>query len=223
MTRNEREELIRHYMTGKMSMAEEHDFFIQVALDNELRIGLKAHRTIEGAIMKDREIDPSEYAPLGASVAAMLAASKPAATMPGAGHAGWSLPGGSFLAALCAVGVMLGSLLVTPFLPTPSLPRPRTSIMTTAPVAVPTPAPPDNSTPEGTISTHDVSGESAILNNEHPLRTLGKTARQETAARQEADRGGIERTGAHTVATPTRRGDDSTHIGVRTMILPPKK
>ncbi|MDB5035232.1 MAG: hypothetical protein JWQ98_2473 [Chlorobi bacterium] len=227
MTRNEREELIRHYMTGEMSMAEEHDFFIQVALDNELRIGLKAHRTIDSAIRKDKEIDPSEYAPLGAAVATMLSASHGAPSTSGgsagAGHAGWSLPGGSFPAALCAVGVMFGSLLVTPFLPVPSLPHPRASVTVAAPAAVPAPPPPDNNMTGGTISTTDVSGESAILNGEHSSHLPGKPTRQETTLHQEPARGGIDSTNRRNVTKPARQGDDSTHIGVRTIILPPKK
>lgn len=74
MTRSEREQLIRAHLEGTMSSGQEHDFFINVALDAELRSELKAHRTIESALRKDREVDPGEIALLQQSVMASLAA-----------------------------------------------------------------------------------------------------------------------------------------------------
>lgn len=78
MTRVEREELLRRYLEGEMSLEQEHDFIIQVALDKELRHELKAQQTIDRAFRKDRVVDPSAYASLQSAVSAMIAA--PAAT-----------------------------------------------------------------------------------------------------------------------------------------------
>jgi hypothetical protein len=75
MTRAERERLIERHLGGAMTAAEESDFFIQVALDKELRQDLKAQRTIESAMRKDRESEPSEHTALRSRVATVLAAS----------------------------------------------------------------------------------------------------------------------------------------------------
>lgn len=74
MTRVEREELLRRYLEGEMSLEQEHDFIIQVALDKELRHELKAQQTIDRAFRKDRVVDPSAYASLQSAVSAMIAA-----------------------------------------------------------------------------------------------------------------------------------------------------
>ncbi len=74
MTRVERERLIRAYVEGEMSLREEHDFLINVALDSELRLELKAQQTIDSAIRKDRLPDPARVMQLQNEVAAMLAA-----------------------------------------------------------------------------------------------------------------------------------------------------
>ena len=79
MTRIEREELLRRYFDGEMSLDQEHDFFIEVALDKELRHGLKAQQEIDAAMKSDRSNPtPAEYASLQSGLAGMLAA------MPGA-------------------------------------------------------------------------------------------------------------------------------------------
>ncbi len=86
MTRSEREHQIERYISGGMTPAEEQDFFIQAALDKELRIELKALVTVDSAIRKERDAEPSEHTALRARVAAMLVAvpppQKPAATSP---------------------------------------------------------------------------------------------------------------------------------------------
>jgi hypothetical protein len=75
MTRAERERLIERYLSGAMTSTDESDFFIQVALDKELRQDLKAQRTIESAFRKDRESEPSEHTAMRSRVASSLAAS----------------------------------------------------------------------------------------------------------------------------------------------------
>lgn len=75
MTQIEREELLRRYIDGQMSLEQEHEFFIEVALDKELRHGLKAQREIDEAMQADRgQPTPSEYASLQSSLATVLAA-----------------------------------------------------------------------------------------------------------------------------------------------------
>jgi len=56
-----------------MNLDQEHDFFIQVALDKELRHELKAQQTVDRAFQKDRTVDPSEYAGVQRGVVSMLA------------------------------------------------------------------------------------------------------------------------------------------------------
>lgn len=88
MNRAEREILIERYMSAEMSSAEESDFFIQVALDRELRQELKAQRVIESSLRKDLESEPTEHTGMRARVASMLAASSNSpmrAAMPMAG------------------------------------------------------------------------------------------------------------------------------------------
>lgn len=55
MTRGEQERLVERYLDGGMSSVEEEEFFIQVAVDNDLRRTLKAHRIVDSAIRKHRE------------------------------------------------------------------------------------------------------------------------------------------------------------------------
>lgn len=55
MTRTQREALIGTYLRGEMSAVEEQDFFIQVALDDELRAELRAQRTVDSAMRKERD------------------------------------------------------------------------------------------------------------------------------------------------------------------------
>ncbi len=62
MQRSERERLLRRYMEGKMSVAEEENFLIEVALRKEVRLELAAQQTIDRALAKDRQaIDPNLY------------------------------------------------------------------------------------------------------------------------------------------------------------------
>ena len=84
MTRIEREQLIGRYLSGEMSSAEEQEFFIQVAVDKELRHDLKAHRIIDSAIRKDRDAQAIGHTALRMRVAAMLPGALPeAAPNPG--------------------------------------------------------------------------------------------------------------------------------------------
>ena len=61
MTRIECERLVERYLEGGMDSAAEQDFFIQVALDNELRQTLKAYRIVQDTIRKERELGMSNH------------------------------------------------------------------------------------------------------------------------------------------------------------------
>lgn len=72
MTRTERERLVEQYLEGGMTAAEEQEFFIQVALDDELRRTLKAYGIVERAIRMEREVDTVSHAAARRVVAASL-------------------------------------------------------------------------------------------------------------------------------------------------------
>ncbi len=78
MNRAEREQLLERYLSGGMTSGDESDFFIQVALDKELRQELKAQRVIESALRKDEESESTEHTALRSRVAAMLASTSAA-------------------------------------------------------------------------------------------------------------------------------------------------
>jgi hypothetical protein len=72
MTRAEREQLIERYLRGQMSPSEEHDFFIEVAGNKELRLDLKAYRIVDDALRKDRSAETATYSALRASMLTMI-------------------------------------------------------------------------------------------------------------------------------------------------------
>ncbi len=79
MTQFERESLVERYVSGAMSAAEEGDFFIHVAVDEELQRLLKAYRLMSDAIRADGETAVPRQARYRAHVFGMLAASPVAA------------------------------------------------------------------------------------------------------------------------------------------------
>lgn len=72
MTRIECERLVERYLEGSMDFAAEQDFFIQVALDDELRRTLKAYRVVEETIRKEREAGEVNHGAARRLVAASL-------------------------------------------------------------------------------------------------------------------------------------------------------
>jgi hypothetical protein len=70
MSQERREQLIEHYMSGGMSHAEEQQFFIEVAVDDELRRTLRAYRIIDSAIRKEREASTQGHQEVRERVAA---------------------------------------------------------------------------------------------------------------------------------------------------------
>ncbi len=97
MNRAERERLIERYLNGEMTSSEEHDLFIEVAVDRELRTELKAYRTVESAIRKDGAASPS-YTALRGRVQASLQGT----AVPGGASAG------SAAAPTAATGILKG-------------------------------------------------------------------------------------------------------------------
>ncbi len=61
MTRREQERLVGRYIGGELTGAEEQDFFIQVAVDNDLRQTLKAYQVVDSALHKHRETIPVQH------------------------------------------------------------------------------------------------------------------------------------------------------------------
>ena len=116
MTRTEREEILRRYIDGELSLEEEHEFFIEVALDKELRHSLKAQREIDEAIKAHRgKPTPSEYASMQTGVAAVLTTTgAPQTTTPGTSSspffANWS--GSTLIAGIAGSGLILLTVLV---------------------------------------------------------------------------------------------------------------
>jgi hypothetical protein len=74
MTRVEREQMIARYLGGEMTAAEEQEFFIRVAVDKELRHDLRAQRTVDSALQKDRDAEATGHTPMRMRVASVLAA-----------------------------------------------------------------------------------------------------------------------------------------------------
>jgi hypothetical protein len=72
MNRTECERLVERYLGGKMDFAEEHDFFIQVAVDNELRRTLKSYQILESSIRKERDANVQAHSEARMRVASMV-------------------------------------------------------------------------------------------------------------------------------------------------------
>ena len=73
MTQNEHEILVEKYLAGDMSIAEESDFFINVALDNNLRQTLRAQHTLRRALASDMQTAVPQQAAYRTNIMALLA------------------------------------------------------------------------------------------------------------------------------------------------------
>jgi hypothetical protein len=109
MNRSERERLIERYLNGEMTSHNEEEFFIQVALNEEMRQELKAHRTIESSIRKEREAERPEHTALRQRIAAFVVANPMPTSMPShpAGTSGGSVSVGGTAA---AGGIVIGGI-----------------------------------------------------------------------------------------------------------------
>ena len=117
MTRSERERLIVRHLSGEMGPTEERDFFLQVALDKELRQELQAQRTIDSAFKKEREGEPTQHTALRMRIQDVLAASPARApqTEETERRRTWiSRPGRWFSAGLVLIALLTTALLLSP-------------------------------------------------------------------------------------------------------------
>jgi hypothetical protein len=134
MNQAERERLVDHYLSGAMSVPEEQEFFIQVALNDELRQTLKAYRIVENALQKDGATakPPANSERSRAQIMGLLAATAPvmqhgaagtaeavaktsASAAKGLAGSGWLTAGGLTVAGgaiKIALGVVAASALV---------------------------------------------------------------------------------------------------------------
>ncbi len=128
MNRAEQERLVEHYLAGAMSTADEEDFYLQVAIDAELRQTLKAYRIVDSALRKHRDaVRPHQdlgrerlmimlNAPVQAAatgletgaIAAPAGAASVSAILAHRGLIGWTALAAS------VVGVIIGMFVVAP-------------------------------------------------------------------------------------------------------------
>ena len=106
MTRSEQERLVERYLSGEMISADEEEFFMQVAVDQDLRQTLKAYRIVESAIRKHRDNAPSHHDQSRARFITMLSAH--AAAHPTAADLEAAHPTASRGSAFRSVGKRLG-------------------------------------------------------------------------------------------------------------------
>lgn len=73
MTQIEREEIVERYLAGELSQADEANFFLHVAVDDELQRTLKAFQIMDRTIHADREVQVPERSRYREHIMAMLA------------------------------------------------------------------------------------------------------------------------------------------------------
>ncbi len=122
MNRAEQERLVERYLGSAMAAAEEEEFFLNVAVDRELRHTLKAYRIVESALRKHRA---RTYAPSGRARARLVALLEsetvPSGTagIPGAAAAPQRSRRRGILAfgSMCALaGMLVGVYFISPML-----------------------------------------------------------------------------------------------------------
>lgn len=126
MNNMEREKLVEQYLNGGLNGSQEQDFFIKVAVDNELRRTLRAYMIVDTAFRADRDAVASERPAVRARIMSALEASsvsQPVTTgtlSQGSGVAGsavsiskWSLPiWKNTIIAVVATAITAGSYLI---------------------------------------------------------------------------------------------------------------
>ncbi len=75
MNNIDREQLVERYLNGELTGSQEQDFFIKVAVDNEMRRTLRAMMIVDSAFRLDREVVSTDRPAVRARVMASLAAS----------------------------------------------------------------------------------------------------------------------------------------------------
>lgn len=129
MTRSEHEHLVERYLSGRMSPADEQEFFIQVAVDSNLRQTLKAYRVVESAMQKHRDSLPAQHLASRAKLISRLEGARAGESametggraLTGSGAAGmgvrWSM------AAVAAAALTVGALVIGPLINRDAAPR----------------------------------------------------------------------------------------------------
>lgn len=133
MTRSEQERLVERYLSGEMLSADEEEFFMQVAVDRDLRQTLKAYRIVESALRKHRDNAPQHHDHTRARVVAMLGTHAPAQSMRATGThvARTSKVAGTHimmsqaalqwvLGSVAALALVVGAFVVAPLVNSPS-------------------------------------------------------------------------------------------------------
>jgi hypothetical protein len=231
MTRAEREQQIARYLRGDMTPGEEEHFFIQVALDGELRTELKAHRLLDDSIDQYRRSEMRPHTTLRERTAAMLA-TYPAPEPTPAPHS-WmartadtmrsalSKPAYWIVSGVTAIGITVGTFLLLPQsdnrIPADT---PRRNDTATTLQQYQTPVVPQSTLPEQTTETHpaeqSVSSAPAEIRATRPAEPAPQITRPEPAHAQE-----LKQQPMHTQPTrpePKRRTDDSMGIGINITI-----
>lgn len=119
MTQNEHEMLVEKYLAGDMNTAEESDFFINVALDNNLRQTLRAQHTLRRAFAADLQTAVPQQAAYRSSIMALLATTQviggagigagASGAASGSGAAGAGAAAGSAVTGTVLTKVILGT------------------------------------------------------------------------------------------------------------------
>ena len=121
MTQNDHEILVEKYLAGDMSIAEESDFFINVALDNNLRQTLRAQHTLRRALASDMHTAVPQQAAYRTNIMALLATTQviggagigagASGAASGSGAAGAGAAAGSVATGTVLTKVILGTAL----------------------------------------------------------------------------------------------------------------
>jgi hypothetical protein len=235
MRQVEREELIRRYMENAMTSVEEENFFIQVALDRNLRVELKAQQLIESTILKDRTLDASEFSLLESRIEATLIGSNPLAAVAVSGIGRWG-----------AALLMLGTVTMLVMLAVPLLPVPHAGLLMpgsaekivhpkgagTLPVDLLRLSAGEAFALPHTFKNVIITQSISDLPRERTEQTRMQEITSHKVISQEKREGrsrGITKRGAESeaendIAPQTiQTNDDSTHIGVSLIVTPPTK
>lgn len=116
MITKDSEQLIERYLAGTMTNGQEEEFFINVAIDNDLRRMLKSYQIVDGAIRKYRDVAPVDHSAARNQLLARLNLSEtpPAVRMPaGAAPSRIATPNGWLTGGLSVAGMLLLLLLTS--------------------------------------------------------------------------------------------------------------
>lgn len=183
MSRAEQERLVERYLGGMMNSAEEEDFFIQVAIDHDLRQTLKSYRIMESAIRKHRDTAPVHHADSRSRVMAMLTVgtmaqqqtqSSSGSSVGTTGGKMWGMSSAALRVVATGVAtgaVIIGALVVLPRIQ--QMPQQNTDPMRTTPAQqlVLPHSEPAQTPVTGPVRSSDQQGATPRSSNDQSLRT----------------------------------------------------